>query len=173
MAAFDAPTARITPISRVDSSTLMLMVPERPMPPTAASQLVEGRERSFWVGKEIGLDDIIDVVVPRAEISRFMEKASTIAAEHSTLVTGCGHAGDGNLHLGVFQPNPELRSKIVKKLLAAGLEVGGEISAEHGVGAAKKDYFLEFEDPAKVALLKRIKQAFDPNGILNPGTLYD
>ncbi len=143
------------------------------MPPAAASQLIEGRERSFWVGKEIGLNDIIDVVVPRAEISHYMEKASAIAAKHSTLITGCGHAGDGNLHLGVFQPDPELRSTIVKELLAAGLEVGGEISAEHGVGAAKKDYFLEFEDPDKVALLKRIKHAFDPKGILNPGTLYD
>jgi glycolate oxidase len=41
------------------------------------------------------------------------------------------------------------------------------------VGAAKKDYFLELEDPTRIALLKRIKQAFDPKGILNPGTLYD
>ena len=75
--------------------------------------------------------------------------------------------------LGVFQPDPGLRSTIVKELLSAGLEVGGEISAEHGVGAAKKDYFLELEDPAKVGLLRRIKHAFDPKGILNPGTLYD
>jgi glycolate oxidase len=143
------------------------------MPPTAASQLIEGRERTFWVGKEIGLSDIIDVVVPRAEISQYMETARAIAEKHSTLITGCGHAGDGNLHLGVFQPDPQLRSTIVRELLAAGLAAGGEISAEHGVGAAKKDYFLELEDPTKIALLKRIKHAFDPKGILNPGTLYD
>ena len=143
------------------------------MPPTAASQLIEGRERTFWVGKEIGLSDIIDVVVPRAEISSYMETARAIAEKHSTLITGCGHAGDGNLHLGVFQPDPKLRSMLVRELLAAGLDAGGEISAEHGVGAAKKDYFLELEDPTKIALLKRIKQAFDPKGILNPGTLYD
>jgi len=143
------------------------------MPPTAGARLIEGRERSFWVGKEAGLNDIIDVVVPRAEINRYMEKARAIAEKHSILLTGCGHAGDGNLHLGVFQPDPVKRSAIVKELLAAGIEVGGEISAEHGVGAAKKDYFLELEDPTRIALLKRIKQAFDPKGILNPGTLYD
>jgi glycolate oxidase len=61
----------------------------------------------------------------------------------------------------------------VKELLAAGLDAGGEISAEHGVGAAKKDYFLELGDPTKIELLKRIKYAFDPKGIVNPGTLYD
>ena len=143
------------------------------MPPAAASKLIEGRERSFWVGKETGLNDIIDVVVPRAEITRYMEKAQAISQKYSTLITGCGHAGDGNLHLGVFQPDPQLRSTIVKELLAAGLEAGGEISAEHGIGAAKKSYYLELEDPAKLAVMKRIKHAFDPKGILNPGVLYD
>ena len=57
--------------------------------------------------------------------------------------------------------------------LADALPLGGAISGEHGIGTTKKKYFLELEDPVKVDLMRRIKTAFDPNDILNPGTLFD
>ena len=143
------------------------------MPPAAAGELIEARERTFWAGKEAGLNDIVDVVVPRAGIPRYMEKVRLVAQEHSTLISGCGHAGDGNIHLGVFQPDPEKRSTIVKELLEAAVDAGGAVSAEHGIGKAKKRYFLELVDSATMELMKRIKEAFDPKGILNPGTIFD
>src|SRR5690606_8533656 len=141
------------------------------LPPGAAAGLIDAREKAFWVAKANGADDIIDVVVPRAAVPAYMERVSQIAAEHSAWIAGCGHAGDGNVHMAVFQKDPEVRSRIMRALFEAGMELGGAISGEHGLGTEKAGYFLELEDPAKVALMQRIKAAFDPHGILNPGTI--
>src|SRR4029453_13490671 len=107
-----------------------------------------------------------------AAISAFMATAAGLAEEHASFVVGCGHAGDGNVHLSGFQPDGAKRSALMRALFGAGMDLGGVISGEHGLGRAKKTYFLELEDPAKVALLRRIKAAFDPNGILNPGKIF-
>ncbi|WP_334144498.1 FAD-binding oxidoreductase [Rhabdothermincola sp.] len=143
------------------------------LPPNAATQLIEAREKAFWLAKANNADDIVDLVVPRAAIARFMSRVAELAAEHQAWIAGCGHAGDGNVHLAVFQPDPEVRYHLMRALFAVGIELGGTISGEHGIGTEKKRYFLELEDPVKIDLMRRIKTAFDPNGILNPGKLFD
>jgi len=143
------------------------------LPSHAAGQLIEAREKAFWVAKAAGADDIVDVVVPRASIPTYMESVSELAAETGSWITGCGHVGDGNVHLSVFQPDPEVRSQVLHRLFGLGIGLGGAISGEHGIGTEKRSHFLELEDPAKVAVMRRIKAAFDPNGILNPGTIFD
>jgi len=143
------------------------------LPSGAGAALIEARERAFWAAKGNGANDIIDMVVPRAQIPEYMTAVSEIAQRTGSLVAGCGHIGDGNVHLSVFQGDPDVRYDVMHSIFAAGMDLGGSISGEHGVGTAKKKYFHELTDPTKVALMQRIKAAFDPAGILNPGVLFD
>src|SRR5918995_226816 len=100
------------------------------LPPGAASSLIDAREKAFWVAKANGADDIIDVVVPRAAMPAFMAQVSHIAAENQAWIAGCGHAGDGNVHMAIFQADPELRDRALRELFGAGLGLGGAISGE-------------------------------------------
>ena len=139
------------------------------LPPTSGAQLIAARERAFFVGKAAGCDDLIDAVLPRATIPDYLAQVAVLAQEHGAFITGCGHIGDGNVHITVFQPDDERRHALMHASFELALAVGGAISGEHGIGTAKLPYFLELEDPVSLELMRSIKRAFDPGGHPRPG----
>jgi glycolate oxidase len=141
------------------------------LPPGAGAQLIAARERAFFAAKAAGTDDIVDAVIPRAGIPDYLARVAELGAAHGALITGCGHVGDGNVHLSVFQSDAERRGQLLHAIFETALAAGGAISGEHGIGTEKLSYFLETQDPTTLSLMRAIKDAFDPAGILNPGKL--
>jgi len=139
----------------------------------AAARLIEARERAFWVAKAAGAHEIVDIVVPRSSVPEFLEEASLIAQRHESFISMCGHVGDGNVHLSIFQPDNEKRTAMLFELFTFGLGLGGQISGEHGIGRDKQGPYLALTDPMLLDLQRRIKHAFDPHRLLNPYRLLD
>ena len=118
-----------------------------------------------------------DVVVPRGRIPELFTLVDRLKVEFDLRIPSFGHAGDGNIHVNIMsdpgRPGEVERARAAERLLFEGVvALEGAISGEHGIGFAKAR-FLELElSPDEIALMKRIKQAFDPLGILNPGKIF-
>jgi len=134
----------------------------------AATQLIQARERAFWVAKAGGANEIVDIVVPRSAVPEFMRAIDALATRFEAFIARCGHVGDGNVHLTVYLADEVRRRELLRELFRAGVALGGAVSGEHGLGVDKRGAYLELADPAVVALQRRIKAVFDPEGLLNP-----
>ena len=123
-----------------------------------------------------------DVSVRISAMPAFLaETQALLATEYPDFeVVWFGHIGDGNLHINVLKPEELEQGEFVARcghvteLLAACVQAhGGSISAEHGIGLVKKPYLSSTRSEAEIAIMRAIKAALDPNGIMNPGKLFD
>jgi glycolate oxidase len=117
-----------------------------------------------------------DVVVPRSRLIDLMEFAETLQTKYGFPIACFGHAGDGNIHVNImadrYNRDAAVREKVehaLDDLFAQVLAWGGVITGEHGIGLAKKRWWPEATNDVARELHRQLKQALDPNGILNPG----
>ncbi len=118
-----------------------------------------------------------DITVPRSRVPDILRRVEAIAKKYNLIIVNFGHAGDGNIHVNVLidrqNPGEEERAhEAVKEIFAATLELGGTISGEHGIGITKAPYIAMELGDMGLEIMKRIKQVFDPNNILNPGKIF-
>jgi glycolate oxidase len=150
-----------------------------PVSARAKRELLEAREKLYPALKRAGPIEVIDVVVPRSQIANFVAMVKDISQRHRMPIVALGHAGDGNVHLqpmGRNMDGGEWRAKlpiVMEEVYRAGVSLGGTISGEHGLGFDKKKYLEIAMSREQIALMSRLKRAFDPNYILNPGKIFD
>ncbi len=118
-----------------------------------------------------------DATVPRSRIPGMMERLVGIREKHRLNLVVFGHAGDGNLHPNIItdkRNKEEMRraEDAVGEIFQAALELGGTLSGEHGIGIVKSAYMEKEVGEAGLAMMRRIKDAWDPNNILNPGKIF-
>lgn len=139
---------------------------------TGMAALWDYRERHTEAINHLGPPAKLDVTLPAGELAGFAEEVgalvATVAPEARTWLFG--HAADGNLHVNVtgVAPGDELVDDVVLTRVA---ELGGSISAEHGIGTAKRRWLHLVRTPAEIAAFRAVKAALDPDGVLNPGVL--
>jgi glycolate oxidase len=119
-----------------------------------------------------------DVVVPRSEIPTLLRGIKDLAARHDVRIVCFGHAGDGNVHVNVLKDRigderwDAMVPEISEVIFGLALSLGGQITGEHGVGVTRRPYLPMALDPVQIALMRSIRDLFDPNRILNPGKIF-
>ncbi|WP_031076342.1 FAD-binding oxidoreductase [Streptomyces sp. NRRL S-118] len=140
--------------------------------------LLQARRLSLTALETVSTATMIDdVCVPRSRLAEMLDGTAAIAAAYDLTIGICAHAGDGNTHPVVCfdqaDPDASRRARAsFDAIMALGLELGGTITGEHGVGVLKKEWLARELGPVGLELQRGIKRTFDPLGILNPGKLF-
>lgn len=139
--------------------------------------LLQARRLALPALDTLGTTMIDDVAVPRSRLAEMLDGTALIAERHDLTIGVCAHAGDGNTHpVVVFDAADEAQTARARAsfddIMALGLELGGTITGEHGVGLLKKEWLARELGPDALEIQRGIKGVFDPLGLLNPGKLF-
>ena len=139
-----------------------------------ADWLRQARRLALRALERIGTVRMEDVGVPRARVPDLLRAIESIAAHHGIRVATFGHAGDGNLHPNFIFDRDDPRAEELTEaaradLYRAAIDLGGTVTAEHGIGASRREFLAAQVGEDAVAVMRSIKNALDPLGILNPG----
>jgi len=154
--------------------------------PSKQDEVLDIRSKIYDAIKA-GTVEILDIAVPRAEVAGHVRRVREVAKAYDIWLPTFGHAADGNVHTHIMKarysggamvpvPESEWRPKadpVRRELFEDCRARGGVISGEHGIGLVKKPYLSLVLDERQIALMRGIKRAFDPNGIMNPGKIFD
>lgn len=130
------------------------------------------------LNNESPVNHMEDLVVPRAQIPALLDGVHHLAARLGVRILSFGHAGDGNVHVTVLADalDTEAWEALVprarEELYRLALGLGGTLTGEHGIGATRRSYLPLAIDPSQIEVMRRIRAAFDPDGILNPGKIF-
>jgi glycolate oxidase len=147
---------------------------ERATDPEEADALREARRRAHWSMAQAGAARTEDIGVPRSRAAELMAAIERVSARHGLAIGVFGHAGDGNFHPTYVTPmdTPDERALVEvarSDLYAEVLALGGTLTGEHGTGLTKRGLLESQVGPRAVEVMRAIKAALDPEGILNPG----
>jgi len=145
--------------------------------PDEGEMLLAARRMALPALERLGTTLLDDVAVPRPKIPALLALTEAAATRHGVVIGTFGHAGDGNLHPTIVFDGTDSASRAAafaafEDIVHGAVALGGTITGEHGVGMLKRDYLPTMLGAAERALMHRIKAAFDPHGILNPGKAY-
>ncbi|WP_405798965.1 FAD-binding oxidoreductase [Streptomyces sp. NBC_01506] len=146
--------------------------------PAESEMLLQARRLALVALEAVkGTTMIDDVCVPRSRLAEVLEGIDRIAEKYGLTIGVCAHAGDGNTHPTVCfdasDPDESRRAReSFDEIMALGLELGGTITGEHGVGVLKKEWLARELGPVGMELQRGIKKTFDPLNLLNPGKLF-
>lgn len=144
-----------------------------------ATQLASARRSAFSALARVSPTTILeDATVPRSELARMVRFVEVVARKHRLRVGTFGHMGDGNLHPTFLtdERNHEEMERVhaaFREIFEEAVRLGGTITGEHGVGVAKKEFLPGFLGKAQMRVTRELRKALDPNGILNPGKMFD